>query len=492
MTASARPAEPFALVAPGVHGLLLSAVNREAQGEGLKAGMRLADARAAFPALAVREAEPEADRQGLLRLALWCGRFTPWSAPDGEDGLMLDITGCAHLFGGEEAMVAEVENRLGGLGFEARAGLADTPGAAWALARFAPAGGRIAGPGSTRAAIEDLPVEALRITAETALLLRRLGLATIGALADLPRVPLARRFPSKAQGEALLQRLDQALGRRDEPLSPLSPPPDYLRRLAFTEPLLLRESVEAALADLLAGLVPLLERDHRGVRRLVLWCFRVDGSHVRVAAATARASRDADHLARLFAEKLDGIDAGFGIDVMALHAARVEPLEDDQLTLAGRGRARDGVDRLVDRLLARLGNGAVARLEPAERHIPEAAERAVPPGRTVDPWPGRPEMPQRPFRLFGRPEPVEVMAEVPDGPPLIFTWRRVTRRVARAAGPERIAPEWWIGDDEDEPLRDYYRVEDTTGRRYWLYRAGLYQDSAAKGPPRWYVHGLYG
>ena len=492
MSAHARPAEPFALVAPGVHGLLLSAVNRQAQDEGLKPGMRLADARAAYPALAVREAEPEADRSALLRLALWCGRFTPWSAPDGADGLLLDITGCAHLFGGEAAMVAEVEDHLAGLGLEVRTGLADTAGAAWALARFAPQGARIAAPGKTRGAIEDLPVEALRIAPDTALLLRRLGLATIGALADLPRVPLARRFPARAEGEALLLRLDQALGRRDEPLSPLSPPPDYLRRLAFAEPLLLQESVEAALADLLAGLMPLLERDRRGVRRLVLWCFRVDGSHVRIAAATARASRDARHLARLFAEKLGGIDAGFGIDVMALHAARVEPLEDDQLALTGRGRVRDGVDRLVDRLLARLGAGAVIRLEAAERHLPEAAERAAPPGRPADPWPERPDLPPRPFRLFERPEPVEVMAEVPDGPPLLFTWRRVTRRVARAAGPERIAPEWWIGDDEDEPLRDYYRVEDTAGRRYWLYRAGLYQDAAAKGPPRWYVHGLFG
>ena len=492
MSAHARPAEPFALVAPGVHGLLLSAVNRQAQDEGLKPGMRLADARAAYPALAVREAEPEADRSALLRLALWCGRFTPWSAPDGADGLLLDITGCAHLFGGEAAMVAEVEDHLAGLGLEVRTGLADTAGAAWALARFAPQGARIAAPGETRGAIEDLPVEALRIAPDTALLLRRLGLATIGALADLPRVPLARRFPARAEGEALLLRLDQALGRRDEPLSPLSPPPDYLRRLAFAEPLLLQESVEAALADLLAGLMPLLERDRRGVRRLVLWCFRVDGSHVRIAAATARASRDARHLARLFAEKLGGIDAGFGIDVMALHAARVEPLEDDQLALTGRGRVRDGVDRLVDRLLARLGAGAVIRLEAAERHLPEAAERAAPPGRPADPWPERPDLPPRPFRLFERPEPVEVMAEVPDGPPLLFTWRRVTRRVARAAGPERIAPEWWIGDDEDEPLRDYYRVEDTAGRRYWLYRAGLYQDAAAKGPPRWYVHGLFG
>lgn len=389
-------------------------------------------------------------------------------------------------------MVDVIEARLAGLGFEARAGLADTPGAAWALARFAPANARIAAPGETRAAIENLPVEALRIAPETALLLRRLGLAGIGALADLPRVPLARRFPSKAAGEALLARLDQVLGRRDEPLSPLAPPPDYLRRLAFAEPLLLRESIEAALKNLLAGLVPLLERDHRGARRLVLWCFRVDGTCTRIAAATARASRDGDHLARLFAEKLDDIDAGFGIDVMALHAARVEPLADDQLTLTGRGRARDGVDRLVDRLLARLGADAVARLEPAERHLPEAAEQAVPPGRSIALWPERPGLPQRPFRLFERPEPVEVMAEVPDGPPLLFTWRRVPRRVARAAGPERIAPEWWIGDDEDEPLRDYYRVEDTAGRRYWLYRAGLYQDTAAKGPPRWYVHGLYG
>ena len=531
---------PFALVAPGRRGPVLWAVNRQAGAKGLRPGMRLADARALLAGLATARADPAADRRGLEGLALWCNRFTPWCAVDGGDGddgdnggdnggdggggdggggdgggLLLDIAGCAHLFGGEAALVDEIAARLAGLGIEARLGLADTPGAAWALARFgpsddsAPDGGatnggatdrRIAAPGETRTAIAGLPVEALRIAAEDARLLRRLGLTAIGALDDLPRASLARRFACRARCGAVLSRLDQALGRRAEPLAPMLPPPACLERLALPEPLIDRDGLDAVLARLMHGLAASLEREGLGARRLALWCYRVDGGVVRRAVATARATRDGEHLLRLFREALGTIDPGFGIDLAALHADRVEPLAPAQLSLAGGGQRRGDVDRLVDRLLARLGAGAVCRLEPVARHRPEKAERAVAPGRDPVPWPeaaeapGTPGLtgkPPRPFRLFERPEPIDVMAEVPDGPPLLFTWRRARRRVARAAGPERIEPEWWTGD-RDEAVRDYYRVEDADGRRYWLYRAGLYGDAGGEGAPRWYVHGLYG
>ena len=397
----------------------------------------------------------------------------------------------------------EIAARLTGLGIEARLGLADTPGAAWALARFGPAdddiaGARIAAPGQTHAAIAGLPVEALRLAAEDAHLLRRLGLTTIGAVDGLPRASLARRFPCRERGGAVLVRLDRALGRQAEPLVPLVPPPACLERLSLPEPLIDRAGLDAVLARLMPELAAALERGGLGVRRLALWCYRVDGGVARRAVATARASRDGDHLTRLFRETLETIDPGFGIDLAALHAERVEPLAPAQLSLTGNGRRRGDLDLLIDRLLARLGTGAVCRLEPVARHRPEAAERAVAPGRDPAPWseaPEAPATPQRPFRLFDRPEPVEVMAEVPDGPPLLFTWRRVRRRVARAAGPERIEPEWWVGaGGQDEAVRDYYRIEDADGRRYWLYRAGLYGDPAAGTgrAPRWYVHGLYG
>ena len=497
---------PFALVAPGRRGPVLWAVNREAGAKGLRPGMRLADARALLADLATARADPAADRQGLERLALWCNRFTPWCAVDGsgdgdsgDGGLLLDITGCAHLFGGEAALMNEIAARLMGLGIENRLGLADTPGAAWALARFGTMETRIAAPGKARTAIADFPVEALRLAPEDAHLLRRLGLVTVGAADGLPRASLARRFPSRERGGAVLARLDRALGRQAEPIVPMVPPPACLERLALPEPLIDRAGLDAMLARLMPGLAASLERDGLGARRLALWCYRVDGGVVRRAVATARATRDGDHLKRLFQETLETIDPGFGIDLAALHAERVEPLAPRQLSLAGGGRKRGDLDLLVDRLLARLGTGAVCRLEPVARHRPEQAERPVAPGRDPAPWreapkaPEAPATPQRPFRLFDRPEPVDVMAEVPDGPPLLFTWRRVRRRVARAAGPERIEPEWWAGA-RDEAVRDYYRIEDADGRRYWLYRAGLYGEAGTGtgAPPRWYVHGLYG
>ena len=475
--------------------------------------MRLADARALLAGLVTARADAAADRQGLERLALWCNRFTPWCAVDGDEGgdsgaggLLLDITGCAHLFGGEAALMDEIAARLTGLGIENRLGLADTPGAAWALARFGPAENgrpetRIAAPGDTHAALSGLPVEALRLAAEDAHLLRRLGLVTIGAVEGLPRASLARRFASRERGSAVLARLDRALGRQAEPIVPMAPPPACLERLALPEPLIDRDGLDAVLARLMPGLTASLERDGLGVRRLALWCYRVDGGVVRRAVATARAIRDGDHLLRLFRETLETIDPGFGIDLAALHAERVEPLAPTQLSLAGDKRRRGDVDLLVDRLLAKLGEGAVCRLEPVARHRPEKAERAVAPGREPVPWfeaseaPATPQRPQRPFRLFDRPEPIDVMAEVPDGPPLLFIWRRVRRRVMRAAGPERIEAEWWAGaGGRDETMRDYYRVEDAEGRRYWLYRAGLYGDTDAGtgDSPRWYVHGLYG
>ena len=396
------------------------------------------------------------------------------------------------------AISAWIAARLAGLGVEARLGLADTPSAAWALARFGPADTRIVTPGETRTAVSDLPVEGLRIAAEDARLLRRLGLTTIVAVDELPRASLARRFPCRERGSAVLARLDRALGRSAEPLVPLAPPPACLERLALPEPVIDRAGLDAALARLMPGLTASLERGGLGVRRLALRCYRVDGGVSVCAVATARAVRDGDHLLRLFRETLETVDPGFGIDLAALHAERVEPLAPAQHALAGTRRRQGDVSLLIDRLRARLGAGAVCRLEPVARHRPETAERAVAPGRNPAPWPktpAAPRQPQRPFRLFERPEPVEVMAEVPDGPPLLFTWRRVRRRVARAAGPERIEPEWWAGE-RDEAVRDYYRIEDADGQRYWLYRAGLYGDGGGDAgtgdSPRWYVHGLYG
>ena len=480
---------PFALTAPGRHGTVLTAVNRQAEAEGLAPGMRLADARALLPRLAAAEARPAEDRRGLERLALWCNRFTPCCAVDGGDGLLLDIAGADHLFGGEAAMAAEVEARLAGLGFGARTGLADTPGAAWALARFGGEGRRIAAPGDAPAALGALPVEALRIAPGDARLLRRLGLATVGAVDALPRASLARRF--RGPGGALPERLDRVLGRSPDPAASLPPPPACLARLAFPEPLIDLAGLEAALTRLMEGLCTSLERDGLGARELALLFCRVDGGTARRGVSTARATRDSAHLRRLFEGKIETVDPGFGIDAMALHAVRAEPLAHEQFRLAEGGRGRSELGPLIDRLQARLGEGSVSRLEAVESHLPERAERRAAPGREGAAWPVQQDLPQRPFRLFDRPEPVDVIAELPDGPPALFAWRRLRRRIARAEGPERIEPEWWAGGPGDDP-RDYFRVEDVEGRRYWLYRAGLYRDADGKAPPRWYIHGLYG
>ena len=469
--------------------MVLTAINRQAEAEGLRAGMRLADARALLPGLAVLAAEPAEDRRGLERLALWCNRFTPRCAVDGADGLLLDIAGATHLFGGEAAMAAEVEARLAGLGFEARTGLADTPGAAWALARFGKKDRRIAAPGGTLAALKSLPVEALRIVPGNARLLRRLGLTTIGAVNALPRASLARRF--REPGEASPERLDRVLGRSPDPAASLPLPPVCLARLAFPEPLIDLAGLEAAVARLMEELCASLERDGLGARELSLLFCRVDGGAVRRGISTVRATRDGAHLRRLFDGKIETVDPGFGIDAMALHAVRAEPLAHEQFRLTEGGRGSSELGPLIDRLQARLGEGSVSRLEPVESHLPERVERRAAPGRDSAAWPMRPGLPQRPFRLFERPEPVDAIAELPDGPPALFIWRRLRRRAVRAEGPERIEPEWWAGGPEDRP-RDYYRVEDAEGRRYWLFRAGLYRDAGGKGPPRWYIHGLYG
>jgi protein ImuB len=447
--------------------------------------MTLAHARALLPGLHVASADPATDARDLAALADWALRYTPWAAPwdaGADHALMLDVSGCAHLFGGEAALVADVEGRLARFGIQGRAALAETPAAAWAWARFGPRDRFNA----DRKTIATLPPAALRIDGETAAELERLGLRTIGDLIGLPRAPLAKRF-----GALVGRRLDQLLGCLDEPISPRQPVPLWQTRLAFPEPVIHRDAVVIALDRLLASLCRLLAREQQGARALTLALYRIDGTHQRIDIATGRAARAPRHLARLFAEKLDSIDAGFGIETAVLAASRVEPFSGDQL---GLDRATDAVDvaEVIDRIENRLGLGRVFVAVPRESHVPERAVTAAPPAAETGParWPADRA---RPLTLLPAPEPIEALAPVPDGPPLAFTWRRAARRVARAEGPERIEPEWWRAEEiapAHRRPRDYYRVEDAAGRRYWLFREGLYDGAAA--PPRWYMHGLFG
>jgi len=502
---SAKPSEngvagtPLATVASHRGAERLVGVDSAARKLGLHAGQALADARAMVPALCVLPADPAAEQRSVERLADWCQRYTPWTAVDpdgglslgGSAGLWLDIGGCAHLFGGEAALLADLTRRLRGCGLVCRAAAADTPGAAWALARFTRRSG--AESAETAAALSPLPLAALRLEANSVAALARVGLRRVGDLLGLPRAPLAARF-----GAAVRQRLDEALGEAEEPISPRRPTPDLRLRLAFAEPVGRREDIAAALDRLLADLCARLALEHRGVRRLAYVLFRADGSTAEAAVGTSRPLRDPVHLARLFADKLDGLDPGFGVDMAMLAASALDPLVPAQPAL---GRPPDsdgeGLARLVDRLGNRLGPQQVVRLRPRASHIPERACRPVAalddarrPDGDASPGPDRP----RPLRLLPWPEPIEAMAALPDHPPLLFRWRHRPHRVVRAEGPERIGAEWW--QEEADPLaadadrlRDYYRVEDADGGRFWLYRQGLYRPDRA---PRWYLHGFFG
>ncbi len=558
----ARDDVPFALVDARDGTLVLSAANAAARGAGLHPGLALADARARCPTLASASADPQADARALVRLARWCGRYAPSFNTDGADGLWIDSAGAAHLLGGEAALLDDLARRLKGLGFTARLGLADTAGAAWALARFGadfahgdsvrfaagPPRGQPDRAARVRAclaplgfegllsALRPLPVEGLRLEADAVTLLKRLGLKRIGQLEALPRVSLKRRFPSKETARAVLNRLDQALGRVPEPLTPLLPPPRHQARLAFPEPLISHEGVAAALERLVRDLCAQLARTLAGARGLALTIYRCDGACARVSTGFAAPCRTAPHMLRLLAEKAESLDAGPGIDAMTLAALTVEPLPARQTGFAGAARA-EPLSRLIDRLSNRLTRARVVRAAPRDSHLPERAQawrpainfaHGSPPG--PDAFSTAAVKPPRPALLLERPEPIAVLAEVPEGPPVHFTWRRATRRVVRAQGPERIASEWWreidsahgkttsplegeVGDPGAGPgspgggwqkkslapdpcarTRDYYRIEDEAGARYWVFRAGLYDRAEGEEgePPRWYLHGVLG
>lgn len=465
---------------------LVSAVNPAAEEQGLLPGMALADARAQVPNLTVAQADPDGDAAALLRLAQWCGRYSPWTVPHGPDSVLLDITGCAHLAGGEEKLGAELVERLARRGVGARIGIADTIGGAWAMARGGTHAVNAIAPGETRAALAPLSVRGLRLDQDMVAALERLGLRRIGDLYPLPRPDLAARFDP-----VLLARLDEALGEGREALSPLPPAPPCWTRRGFAEPIATSDDIAAAIRLLLEELCRRLGEEALGARLLALTLHRVDGESASLAIGTARPSRDVAHLMRLFAERIEQIDPGLGIEDMVLTAKTVERLDAKQLALSSAGHDEIALDdesaMLVDRLANRLGARSVGRLLPHDAHLPERAQRFVfafvPGGGTA--WDSHKP---RPVRLLSRPEPIEATAPIPDDPPLMFRWRRRLYHVARAEGPERIMGEWWRGAREAELLRDYYRVEDADGRRYWLFRAGLYRPDARA---RWFLHGLY-
>lgn len=441
------------------------------------------------PDLATAEAEPEADAQALAALTDWCVRFSPAVAADPPDGLFLDISGVDHLFGGEAELMGEIRARLDANGLPFRLAIADTPGAAWALAHFG-RDGTIAPPNGQGDLLAPLPPAALRLDPESAAQIERLGLRRVGQLMEIPRAPLGRRF-----GALTLDRLDQALGRSAEALRFRRPATPWIARLAFFEPISAPEDMARVTVDVTAKLCARLEAEGHGGRRFEIAFHRVDGKALPIAVGLSLAGRDAARIARLFQPKVETVDPGFGIESVTIAAYAVEPVGGRQIRIdAGANAAiEDGLAPLVDRLANRLGPAAVWRAAPVESHVPERAVGREPalgvPDAQARPWDR--EVP-RPIRLFQRPEPLEqVVALMPDDPPVQFRWRGRLHRVRRAEGPERIGEEWWkadIGDVSVSHIRDYYRVEDAEGGRFWLFRAGLYRGGE---PAKWWLHGLF-
>ncbi len=463
----------------------IAAVSPEAAALGLHSGMPLTQARAMIPGLDIRNAEHEADAAILQRLALFAARrWTPIVAVSAPDGLWLDLTGVAHLFGGERSMCARILRFCARAGFAARIAVADTAGAAYALARNARGPITLCPSGKEAEAIAPLSLGALRLGEDVVVAARRLGIDRIGDLIAMPRGPLARRF-----GQGLLTRLDQALGCATEPFDPIVPADPPSVSVRFAEPIANAEAIDAALDRLMGGFVETLNEKGLAAKRTILFCSRIDGEEQRIAIGTARASRDRAHLLRLLRMKIEMIDPGFGIEAMRLVAGRCEPLGPQPIE-GGLGGEKPELDlaELIDRLAGRLGVRRLFRISAVESDVPERSLTRVGPLSFAAGWPDWP----RPIRFLSPPERIDkVLAELPDQAPLRFLWRGRMHRIARSDGPERIYGEWWRKSGEADAVRDYFEVEDEDGARFWLYRRGDGID-ARTGDLSWWLQGMFG
>ncbi|WP_199229299.1 Y-family DNA polymerase [Caulobacter endophyticus] len=460
-------------------------MNLAAAKAGLRFGQAVAHATAMVPGLVLHELDTEGDNAALQRLALWAQRlYSPTVAADPPDGLVIDATGCAHLFGGEEKMLIDLRRRLSKAGYAATVAIADSWGGAHALARYSRRSVFVAPAGALGQQLKDLPVAALRLAPEIVQALAKPGFDTIGELEATAKGPLAHRF-----GMEPIRRLDQAHAREREPIEPVFAAETPRAAKIFAEPIGAPETLARYLTELTIELCAVLEAASLGAKTIDAWFYRVDNRVESVRIGLSSPARDARRLAKLLCEKLEKVDPGFGVDKMALAAPGAEPLAYSQDDALG-GKRRADLSGLVDTLRVRLGPDAVYRLASAESDIPERSVRKVPAAEApaafswpVD-WP-------RPFRVFPRPELIETVALLPDQPPASFTWRGVRRRVRRADGPERVFGEWWKADAELARSRDYFQVEDEGGERYWIYRDGDGED-AASGSQRWFMAGVFG
>ena len=460
--------------------LNIASSNQAAEQQGVFAGSAAADAKATVANLQLFDDIPGKAMVLLTAIADWCIRFTPSVAIDAPGGLMLDISGCAHLWGGEEIYLADILNKLSGRGYYVQAGVADTIGTAWAVARFSKGAG-IVMPGCHATALLSLPPAALRLPPEILERLRKVGFRTIGSFIGIKRSALRRRF-----GEMLLQRIDEALGTANEIIIPLQPPAPFEERLPCLEPIRTAPGIEIALQKLLTGLCSRLHKEGKGIRAAVLKCYRIDHKVIQVTIGTSRASRSMVHLFKLFELKIVQIDPGLGIELFVLEATRVEDMCAAQEALwSVECHTLDSpeVGELVDRITGKLSNAVVCRYLPQEQYWPERSLK-ITTSLTDKPatnWHSRP----RPTQLLAKPEPIQVTVQIPDYPPMLFVYRNELHNIKKADGPERIEREWWLEDGE---LRDYYIVEDESGQRYWLFRSGHYSSTK---DAQWFLHGFF-
>ncbi|WP_369410806.1 DUF6504 family protein [Erythrobacter ani] len=498
----AADALPTALITETAHGPRIDAANDAAIAAGAQVGMMLADARTLCPGIRTAPADPAGDLDHLERLALWCQRWGPWSALDPPDGVLVDITAAAHLVGGEVKLLDDVKKAFASRGLQTRCAIAPTAGGAWALAHFGPDRAILDPTEDCLRRLGNLPVAALRLDHDVLTVLRRLGLKRLGDLTAIATGPVDRteaaardafhrRFRNRKSPAANpLVRLDQLLGKVPEPLLPVVPHHAPLVQRRLMEPIRHRSLLDQVLADLAKDMVRELEARGEGARRLELGLWRVDGEVIVRRLELAAATREADHITRLFAGRLDDIKAGFGIETVRLRASWAETLnvsQDDVEEASERHGTSLGA--CIDRLTVRLGAHAVRRPVPRASHLPEHAQTWQPP---LEPEPSSQdtlEFHERPLKILDKPEVMSVLYASPDGLPQRFRWRGQVCEVARVEGPERIAPEWWR-EKSTARLRDYYRIENTEGQRYWIYRHGIAGDGRG-GIPQWYLQGLY-
>jgi protein ImuB len=489
--AAAPPAEtPLVLTGREGRRRVVLALDAAARRAGLRVGMPATKAQAVVPGLIVKDADPAADARALDRLALWALRhYAPIAAADAPDGLVIDTTGAAHLHGGEDAILKEMVARLAASNIAARAAIANSRGAAHAFARYVARPTIVVPPGESSTTILDLPIAALRLPKIMVEDLSVLGFARIGELAAKPRAPLVLRF-----GPELGRRLDQAFGRLSEPINPVRPPDLVEVRRIFAEPIGATETIARYTAKLVAQLCEALEAKALGARRLDLLFHRVDNRIEAIRIGTALPVREVKRLTRLLCDKIETIDPGFGIEIMRLAATLAEPLAPKQTISSLTEEPEADVSGLIDTLANRVGEQRLYRFAPVASDVPERSVCRVAPAApdTGETWPDLwPNHWPRPSRLLPAPEPIETVTLLPDHPPVSFTWRGMRRRVKCADGPERVFGEWWKRDAELIAVRDYFRVEDEAGERFWIYRTGDGED-AATGAHRWFLHGIFG